>query len=388
MKVTISCGGKFHAFHLAEQLDKKGYLHKLITPFYSRNRGWLPEFRKDKELIDPTRVITNILPEIIGKGLNKIPVIKNFIDWNYYSVEIFDNWTKNQIDQCDLFIGWSGYSLQALKKAKSFGAVTVLERGSSHIAFQKEILEEEYLKYGIKAKPVCEAILEKELLEYSEADYVSIPSGFVKETFIKKGFDPKKLIHVPYGVDLSSFKQVHKDDQIFRVIFLGGLTLRKGLQYLLQAFAELKLPNAELMLIGSMSPEISPFLQKYKNVYSYLGHIPHLELYKYLSNGSVFVLPSIEEGLAMVIPQAMACGLPVICTTNTGGADIIRDGKEGFIIPIRDVNALKEKILYLYKHENERKLMSAMALKRAKEFTWDLYGDKIITIYKEIIHKY
>ncbi len=387
LKVSISCGGKFHAFNLAEQLDKRGYLHKLITPFYSQNRGWLPEFRKDKEQINPNKVITNIFPEIMNKGFSKIPIIRNWTEWNYYSLELFDNWAKNQIDQCDLFVGWSGYSFRSLQKAKALGAVTIIERGSSHIVFQKEILEEEYAKYGVKNKSMDSRIIEKELLEYQEADYISIPSGFVKETFINKGFDQNKLIHIPYGVDLLNFKQISKPDKTFRVIFLGSLTLRKGLHYLLQAFAELKLPDAELILIGSISPEIKQFLAQYSGSYLYVGEKPHLDLYKYLSTGSVFVLPSLEEGLAMVILQAMACGLPVICTKNTGAADIIQNGKEGFIIPIRDVNSLKEKILYLYEHEDERRFMSKMALKRAKEFTWDIYGEKITNKYKKVLEK-
>ena len=388
MKVIISCGGKFHAFHLAEQLDKRGYLHKLITPFYSQNKGWLPEFRKDKEQINQARVITNIFPEIVGKGLNKIPVIKNLTNWDYYAIECFDYWAKSNIDKCNIFVGWSGYSLQALRKAKTYGTTTIIERGSSYISFQKEMLEEEYSKYNIQTKPINERIVEKSLLEYKEADYISIPSGFVRETFIKNGFDPKKLIQVPYGVDLSVFRQIQKNDKTFRIIFLGGLTLRKGLHYLLQAFSELRLPDAELMLIGSISAEIKPFLNKYSGSYCYVGKIPHLELYTYLSQGSIFVLPSIEEGFGMVINQAMACGLPIICTTNTGGADIVRDGKDGFIIPIRDINALKEKILYLYENEDKRKYMSESALKRAKEFTWDAYGDKIIAAYKEIINRH
>ena len=206
------------------------------------------------------------------------------------------------------------------------------------------------------------------------------------QTYIEKGIDPKKLIQIPYGVDLTNFKQIQKEDDIFRVIFAGSLSLRKGVHYLLKAFSELGLKNAELVLIGSVSNEIKSFMEKYKRYYHYIGKVPHLELYRYLSQGSIFVLPSIEEGLANVIPQAMACGLPVICTTNTGGADIIRDEKEGFIIPIRDVEALKAKILYLYENEDKRKFMSEEALKRAKEFTWDAYGNKVITAYKKILH--
>lgn len=387
IKTIVSCGSKFHAFHLAEQLDKKGYLHKIITTFYSQNRGWLPEFRKDKEQIDSTKVTTNILPLVMERGFNKIPVIKNLANWNYCSLELFDNWAKNQIAQCDLFVGWSGYSLQSLRKAKSLGTITILERGSSHILFQKEILEEEYANYGIKDKPVDNRIVQKELLEYQEADYISMPSEFVKETFVNKGIDPKKLIKIPYGVDLTNFRKIQKEDDIFRVIFAGSLSLRKGVHYLLKAFSELGLKNAELVLIGHQSKEIKLFMEKYKGCYRYIGKVPHLELYRYLSQGSAFVLPSIEEGLAMVIPQAMACGLPVICTTNTGGADIVRDSKEGFIIPIRDVDALKAKIVYLYEHEDKRKQLSEMALQRVKGFTWDIYGERMIAAYKKILNK-
>ena len=95
---------------------------------------------------------------------------------------------------------------------------------------------------------------------------------------------------------------------------------------------------------------------------------------------------SIEEGLALVQPQAMACSLPVICTTNTGGEDIIRDGKDGFVIPIRDMDALKEKLVYLYENSGTLKEMGKSAKKRVSSgFTWDDYGDRIIKEYKRIL---
>ena len=87
----------------------------------------------------------------------------------------------------------------------------------------------------------------------------------------------------------------------------------------------------------------------------------------------------------MVQAEAMACGLPVICSTNTGGEDIIRDGIDGFVVPVRDVEALKEKILYLYEHEEERREMGRNALERAKGFTWDRYGERVVEAYKRIL---
>ncbi len=248
-------------------------------------------------------------------------------------------------------------------------------------------MKEEYERLGIKPQLPHPKIVEKELKEYEEADYISIPFLFVKRAFLEHEISGKKLIHVPYGVDLTEFKPIPKEDKTFRIIYCGGIILRKGVHYLLQAFYELNLPNAELWLIGRMSEEIKPFLRKYANGRVFhKGPYPQKELYKYYSQGSVFALMSIEEGFGLVLLQAMACGLPVICTTNTGGEDIVRDGIDSFIIPIRDVEALKEKLLYLYENPDICKAMGQSAKERvSKGFTWDDYGEKIITEYKNII---
>ena len=195
------------------------------------------------------------------------------------------------------------------------------------------------------------------------------------------------MIHVPYGVDLTNFRPVPKEDKIFRIIHCGAISIQKGAHYLLQAFYELNLPGAELWLIDSMSNEIKPFLEKYDNGRVFhKGPYPQNILYRYYSQGSVFCLASIQEGLAMVIPQAMACGLPAICTTNTGGEDIVRDGIDGFIIPIRDVEALKEKILFMYENPERRREMGESARLRVQSgFSWDDYGDRIVQAYAGIL---
>jgi len=90
----------------------------------------------------------------------------------------------------------------------------------------------------------------------------------------------------------------------------------------------------------------------------------------------------------MVQAQAMACGLPAVITTHTGGEDIVRNGVDGFIVPIRDVSALKEKILYFYENEEARRTMGASALNRVKHgFTWKDYGERMIKYYQKILAK-
>jgi glycosyltransferase involved in cell wall biosynthesis len=398
MKITISVGGRFHAFNLAHQLEKHGYLQKIITSY--------PKFETEKYGIPKNKINSIILKELFQRGWYLLPnSIKNKYDPNFFINQVFDNLASKKINNPDIFVGWSNYSLKSLRVAKNNGAIGIIERGSSHIEFQTNILKEEYEKYGQKIKTAHPKTIEKELEEYEEADYISIPSSYVRRTFIEKGISEEKLIQVPYGVDLSSFKQVEKNDDIFRVVFAGGMILRKGVHYLLQAFSELNLPNSELVLFGNISEEIKPFFEKYnveksegqeinkylnknKTRIRFLGHVPQKDLHKYYSQGSVFSICSIEEGLALVQPQAMACGLPVVCTTNTGGEDIVRDGKDGFVIPIRNIEKLKEKLLYLYKNPEERNKMSKSAKERVSTgFTWDDYGDKIVKEYERIFRE-
>ncbi|MBN2198087.1 glycosyltransferase family 4 protein [Candidatus Wolfebacteria bacterium] len=381
MKIIISVPGRFHLFNLAQQLLKRDYLLQLITSY--------PKFEVKKYNIPKDKVSSVLIKEIMFRGWQCLPeFLKNIYNPQYLIHQIFDYSACCLLKRADIVIGGSSVFLKTLRKAKKFNAITIIERGSSHILYADEVLRDEYKKYGMKMKSTHPKIIEKEIKEYEEADYISIPSSFVKRTFLERGIDEKKLIQIPYGVDVSDFKQIPKIDNVFRVIFVGGMSLRKGVHYLLQAFYELKIPNSELLLIGSFNEEIRPFFKKYEGSYKYIGHISQKELYKYYSQGSVFVIMSIEEGLALVQPQAMACGLPVICTTNTGGEDIVREGKDGFIIPIRNINALKEKLLYFYENPEICKQMGQSAKKRVSfGFSWDDYGNKIIQTYKEILNK-
>ena len=382
MKATISVGGRFHAFYLAQLLLKKGYLKRLITSY--------PKFEVVKHGIPKDKVSAVVVKEALERSWRFVPPsLARLYDPQYAISEIFDRKAKKYIKDSDILIAWSSFALHTIKKAKSMGMKIVLERGSSHILYQTDILKKEYEKYGLKPQLAHPKIVDKELREYEEADYVSVPSIFAKKTFIDNGCAENKLIHIPYGVDLSNFRQIPKEDNIFRIVHCGGVSLRKGVHYLLQAFYELNLPDAELWLIGVISDEMKPFIRKYDNgKVFHKGPYPQNELYKYYSQGSVFALMSIEEGLAMVIPQAMACGLPVICTTNTGGGDIVRDGIDGFIIPIRDIKALKDKLAYMYDNRDKCKEMGRNASERAGSgFTWDDYGERIIGVYESIFPK-
>jgi len=380
MKVIIAVYGKFHAFNLAQQLYKNGFLNYLFTTY--------PTYKASEFSIDSRNIRSLVYLEILSRGWSKLPNwLKSDRNLQLFWLEWFDrDVTKNLKGDFDIFVGWSGACLWSFRRAKELGALTVVERGSSHIQYQTEILQEEYERWGLEFTATHSGVYERELQAYQECDHIAIPSIFVKRTFLEKGIPESKLIHVPYGVSLSEFYPVPKEDKKFRVIHCGGITLQKGVQYLLQAFYELNLPDAELWLVGSINSEINPFLAKYESDKIILkGQQPQNTLRWFYSQCSVFCLASIQEGLAMVQPQAMACGLPVIHTTNTGGEDIVRDGIDGFCVPIRDVESLKAKILYFYENPDKRDEMGKNALKQAQtSLSWDDYGEKMISAYKKI----
>jgi len=380
MKVIVSAGGRFHAFHLAEQLEKRGYLYKFITT----------RFNPQYDRISPSKVKTQVFPEIIDRFHWRFRSILN--PYHVYLVKdtTFDlltaNYLSNYCRNYDIFVGFASFSLYSMRKAKKAGCLTVLERGSSHISFQVELLKEEYSKFGVDFR-MPRRLVERQLEEYEESDYICIPSDFVYKSFVAKGVSPEKLLKIPYGGNLRFLKETPKEDNVFRIIFVGIISLQKGIPYLLQAFQNLRLKNSELLLIGPISRETKPILRRYGGYFKYLGSLSQEELYKYYSNSSIFILPSIQEGFGMVIGEAMSCGLPVITTTNTGGNEIIRNGIDGFIIPIRSIDALKEKILFFYENEEARIAMGRSGAEYIKNFTWDRYGENIVENYERLLER-
>tara|TARA_Y100000591_G_scaffold289964_1_gene275442 strand:- start:2606 stop:3769 length:1164 start_codon:yes stop_codon:yes gene_type:complete len=387
MKISIIVGGRFHAFDLAQYLNENKFLEKLITSY--------PKFyiKKNYQNIDIKKVDTIILKELLNRLLGKVNFFKKDFDVNDLSSKYFRKQASKLIDynKNDIILGWSGFSLDTFKKAQNYNCFKILERGSTHILFQNEILKEEYDLLGLKPNLPSSHIIEVEQEEYKIADHIMVPSEFAKNTFIKKGFDGSKISKVPYGVNLGLFKSKKKTkDSKFRIIYTGMLSVRKGVIYLLKAFSELNLKNAELVLIGAIENSLKKKIIKYfdNNNIIYNPAINQSELPTYYSNSDLFVTCSIEEGLAMVQMQAMASGLAIICTENSGGRELVDENYNGFIIDIRNVDVLKQKILYLYNNRDQLFEMGLNSENKAKNlFSWDKYGFEVIKKYKEILYK-
>jgi len=226
--------------------------------------------------------------------------------------------------------------------------------------------------------------LERKEQEIQLADHIFVPSSFVQKSLTDAGVKPAKIRVVPFGAPIEYFHPQPKPDQLFRALFVGRVGPRKGVHYLLQAWQELQLPYAELLLVG-VNEFPAQWLKPYLDVIRYIPSVPHSALNEYYITASVLVLPSLVEGLPLVLLEAMACGIPIITTPNAGGLDLITNGIEGFIVPIRDVESLTEKLEWCYRHPQELAQMGRAARKKAEQFSWGLYRQQLANCVKEIV---
>ena len=221
--------------------------------------------------------------------------------------------------------------------------------------------------------------------EIELADRVIIPSEFVRRTFLEAGVPEHKLRTIPYGIDLEHFRPSARRDSVFRVLFVGNIGIQKGVHYLLEAWKRLALPGAELRFIGTVEEEMKPVLARYEGLYVHAGHVKHEELHREYGNASLFILPSLQEGSALVTYEAMACGLPSIVSENTGS--VVRDGEDGFVIPIRSSDAIAEKLQWMYDHRDEAAGLGSSAEAYVRDFTWDRYATSVVDCYRDLLDR-
>jgi glycosyltransferase involved in cell wall biosynthesis len=378
MHISVFTIGRFHHFNLGRQILRLGHGLSLFTSN--------PRSRVDADLwpYTKTRPLFRIPFAVGGRlgfnsqlyWLDEI-LLKDLASWTERSLDI--EWT-------DIFHALDGTGPKAGRLVKARGKLWICDRACTHILTQKEILDEEYNYWGIPPPKFSADRLERCVAEYEESHAITVPGQFAKRSFLKQGVASERVFVCPYGVDLSEFRPGVKRDNIFRVIYVGQITVRKGIGYLLKAIEQLvSRHRVELWLVGEIDPRMRPLLDKYSGMFEYKGVSPRKDLWRLYSQASVLVLASVEDGFGYVQAEAMACGVPVIATTNTGAEDLFTDGVEGFIVPIRDPDAIREKLEWMIECSELRDQMAAAALGRVKSLGgWNHYGELVETVYREV----
>jgi alpha-maltose-1-phosphate synthase len=223
--------------------------------------------------------------------------------------------------------------------------------------------------------------------EIALADTILVASSYTRSTLELFPGERKLAVVIPYGTPspIPTEREDTSKSNPLRVLYVGSLTQRKGISYLFSAVEALG-PAVTLTIVGRKVGS-SKALDKACETHRWLESLSHSEILALMRQHDVLVFPSLFEGFGLVIGEALSQGLPVITTANTGGPDILRDGQDGFIVPIRDSEAIAQRLLQLHQDRQLLKHMSDSARERAAQLHWQSYQDGTIAAVQEALAK-
>lgn len=277
----------------------------------------------------------------------------------------------------------AGAALKSLQRGRDLGIRGWLDCPTAHHEYAERLLREENRlepRFAETMQFPAHSIRAAENLdkEIEAADALIVLSSFQQRTFEEAGVDPGRLRLAPLGVDAEMFRPEPRiGDPRFTVGFVGQVTQRKGVSYLLSAFQAMRVRDARLLVVGH---PVGPREAWLRPGVEHRSPVARAALSGVYAEMDVFVMPSLIEGFGLTALEAMACGLPVIVSENTFGADIIEDGVNGFVVPIRDPYAIQERIEWLYADGELRRSMGANARSTAAQYTWANYGRRVVDL--------
>jgi starch synthase len=366
MKVTYNSPNRSHHYRYAAALARAGWLRAFVSGF--------SRFSPRADLPGVPVVRADQVQNLYLAALRLHAPARLSEELAYLSKLWLDRQSTAPARESDLFLCYSGAGLRTLERLRDTPARGVVEAVNCHVLVQERIMREEFDRLGLPLTGFPAREVARRVREYELADAILCPSGFVKDSFVAEGFSAERMHVVPYGIPqpetTPSARGPHEGT--FRVLYVGQIAPRKGLRYLLEAFARLRHPQKELVVAGPRARPSGLEGVAIPEKVRFAGVLKGEALTRAYREASVLVLPTLEEGLALVLGEALAQGTPVIATVNSGGADLFRDGEEGFLTPIRDPAALAEKMQHLADDPGLRERMSEAALARGRALGgWD-----------------
>lgn len=396
-KCTVVHSGARDHYRLAKALYDAGYLESLVTDFYfpawvygvapaiayKRHCKGLP-FSKIRMSFDAfyyslrtaigKNFIWNNLKDkaLSEKAFQRISSNNSHLFcYSYYAYDAFTRINEKELLQKKILFQLHPHPISIRK--------LLLEEIERVPSAKESIMYENEMRYS-------DLYLKNLALESSLADEILVASSYTKKTLIENGVSENKITVVPYGVKINPDVNNNyvKPGAVFRFIYVGSMIQRKGIYDLLKAFDKIESKNVELVLCGRGFIDNNLLKEFKRNNIIVKTDLSNDALFKELRNANVFVLPSLSEGFAHVILEAMAAGLPVITTPNTCGPDIIDEGKDGFIVPIRDAEILRQKIEWCIENPQSVSIMGDAAKNKAQQYTWERFDQNVIQFYEKV----
>lgn len=396
-KVIVAHPGKQHSFQTAIAMEKEGLLKYYITSVYNK-KGSFTRFLEEHVKGDLKKKLQNrrcgLLPDdkvkqinemfvVFTLFLNRFPLVQYIAEnWNYFVESLFYKRLmsfvkKENPDALIIYNGSSKKHLTAICKKDiiKFMDMSIAKREYIHDILQKEIDETGLTEIKRMHMSYWDSkMIRSDIESCNMVDYFLVPSNFVQESLVKNGIPMNKIIKVPYGVDISKFTYIprKKESDILKLIYVGNISYRKGSHRLLEVVSQLE--GVELYLAGTFDEKSSLYCN-YKGFahIHFLGFVTRDRLNELYNNCDIFVLPSLCEGMAMVGLEAMATGLPLVCTFNTGVNDVVENGVNGFVYHADNNAELREKIVWFKNNQEKIPEMAKKARETSINYSWEIY---------------
>lgn len=396
MRIAFSTGRPAHAVLPANLLAQRG---EQVTIFTAAYRARFPQLSSDVSL----RWVPQFVPSVHFLTGVQLPR-----PWQRADTALYDHLVAMRIgatrERFDIFWAWASGALASGRTARSRGARFVLDRACPHVDAQQALIQVECERLGVHYQAEPQWFRTRQLAEYDEADIILVPSNYSRATF-PTALQSKTLVAPLFGrlpmeqftisantTSVTSKGTSDRSSTPFTFGTVGGQPLRKGFLYLLQAWKQLQLPDARLLLRTDAPLHRSPVLR------GLLRELPNVEMVRYVDDMSdfyrrcdAFVFPTIDDGFGMALLEAMAHGLPAITTTHCGAAELFTPDKDLIVVPAQDSGQLAAAMQRLYSSAETRARLRSNALDSLRRIegggAYQLYSKTLDQILELVIDR-
>ena len=349
VKISIAATNPCHLHPLAIELSRAGALGTYYSGYPKwklRRTGNLP-IRTHSLRTSVVYACLRFLPEKVR------PSSRTLFLWQDQS---FDRWVGRQLSSADFIHAMPGQCLATFHAAQRLGIRTVLNHATGPVRDWVRIMEPEYRRVGLRIaeiSPYDDRYFAREAQEYARSDFHCAASTIVRDQLVALGIDPTRIWLVSYGADPDIFySEGNAGSPVFRICFAGQVGLRKGIKTLLDALTLAGRPEWRADFYGTVLSEARHDLDGYRGAtpLTFRGAVSQEELAREFRESSILVLPSLEEGFGLVVPQALACGTPCVVSDRVGGKDLIHHRNNGSIFPVQDATALAAELSWWADH--------------------------------------
>jgi len=374
--------GQLKAFHTTVAAKKGAYTKILPKAIEAKLRRRQYDLPNEKVHLRPWVELTRQSISRFGFGTKNQWVSRVYRDLDQHVAK----WIKNSpLDDVNVMYGYEDGCSQTFAAAKERGMACIYDLPIAYWRTSQALLKQEQERWPDWAGTMqglgdSEEKLARKEEELKQADVIMCCSKFVYDSLPDWARESKQCMRAEFGSDVPAMTGGERDDndtsRPLRVLFVGMMTQRKGLADLFAAMKLLGTSNVELVILGQDVMPLSFYKDQYAD-FRYEGTKPRPQVLKLMRSCDVFILPTLVEGRALVLQEAMSCGLPLIITPNSGGEDLIEEGETGFLVPVRSPEAISERIEWFCNNRQKLAGMREKARDKAALYSWSEYERKV-----------